>query len=247
MKLMNKVGFVIYSVISILFTLLGLCCCLSGARILGFVLILIAIIFFAAGKKIKKEGLTYFGPNRQAPVMDLRKHYKKTDVPCSDYVVIDTETTGLDAKTCEVIEIGAIKYRNHQEVAQYHTYVRPEGRLSPDAARVNHITWNDVKDGKSIIDAVVDLMSFVGEDTVIGYNIGFDIKFLQTRAQCDFGSVVFDVLEFARRMLPGRQSYKLQDLKTDFGIDRASHNAIDDCATTAAVYQYLLSLDADHK
>lgn len=180
----------------------------------------------------------------QAPVMGLRRFYCATEVPPTDYTVIDTETTGLDAKTCEVIEIGAIKYRGHEEVSRYHTYVKPVGPLSPDAAAVNHITRWDVAKGKDIVEAAAELREFVGEDVIIGYNVAFDIKFIQTRTQEDLSRPAFDVLAFARDVAPGLESYKLTDMQRMCNISGGSHSALADCATTAAVYKHLLDTPA---
>lgn len=43
----------------------------------------------------------------------------------SDYVVIDTETTGLDTDFCEIIEIAAIKVKNHEIVDTFSSLVKP--------------------------------------------------------------------------------------------------------------------------
>lgn len=43
----------------------------------------------------------------------------------SDYVVIDTETTGLDTDFCDIIEIAAIKVKNHEIVDTFSSLVKP--------------------------------------------------------------------------------------------------------------------------
>ena len=48
----------------------------------------------------------------------------------ADYVVFDLETTGINQERDEIIEISAVKVRNHEIVEEFSTLVNP-GRHIP--------------------------------------------------------------------------------------------------------------------
>ena len=60
-------------------------------------------------------------------------------------VVLDTETTGLyPAMGHRVVELGAVRFENGQEVAQMNTLLNPGRKMDPGASRVNGITDSDL-------------------------------------------------------------------------------------------------------
>lgn len=180
-------------------------------------------------------------PTGPAPRMPLRRFSPMTDLPPHDYVCIDTETTGLDARTCELLEIAAIRYRNHEEVDRFQTYIRPEGAIPRAVSKINHITWSKVYRAPALADVIGSFFQFVGEDILVGYNIGFDIKFIQTRTGDDIKNISFDVLPFVRDVFPDFTQYKLDTLRYHFGLGGSAHSAIGDCIATAGLLQRCMS------
>ena len=175
-------------------------------------------------------------PTEPAPKKQLLKFFREADIPPDDFVVIDT-----DACTEEVLEIAAIRYRDWKETDRFHRMIRPFGRIPAEATAINHIGWDDVANGIPIDQAVDELVEFLQDDVIIGYNVGFDIKFLQTRATRMILSKAFDVLNYGKALFPGLPAYKLGDMKSLFGIHIPAHRAMDDCLATAAVYHALRS------
>jgi polyribonucleotide nucleotidyltransferase len=99
------------------------------------------------------------------------------------------------------------------------------------------ITDKDVKGAPSPKDAVEQLLKFVGDATVVGHNVGFDLGFIEEARGGGFrfapGSYL-DTLVIAREGYPGAESYKLPDLARFFGIDLTqSHRALPDAEATA--------------
>lgn len=183
-------------------------------------------------------------PSGSVERMSLRRFYNEVNTPLSDYTVIDLETSGLDACTSEILEIGAIRYRNHNPVDRFHSYVRPTSAIPKAASDVNHITWRKVSSAPPLQEIVPSFFDFLGEDLLIGYNIGFDIKFIQTRTQIDIQNPAFDVLPFARKMLPGHENYRLDELRSTLSLSGHPHSALGDCETTAQVYLIALNSTA---
>lgn len=183
-------------------------------------------------------------PSSEAPRLALRSVAPWTSLPPHDYTVIDTETTGLNACTCEILEIAAIRCRNHREVDRFRTYIRPEGRIPQAASDVNHITWNKVYQAPFLHDVIDNFFAFIGDDVLVGYNLGFDLKFIQTRTQIDVKNDSFDVLPFVKRVFPGLLSYKLDYLRQRYSLGGRAHSAIGDCTATSALLRKCLSMPA---
>ena len=179
-------------------------------------------------------------PTTPAPRMSLRRFSPMTYLPPNDYTVIDLETTGLDACICEILEIGAIRFRQHQEVERFHSYIRPEGAISEESVSVHHITWAKVYQAPSLEEVSSSLFSFLGNDILVGYNIGFDIKFLQTHLGMNIKNKSFDVLPFIRSVVENLPNYKLDTVKNYFRVFVSSHSALSDCVATAQVFQKAL-------
>ena len=49
-----------------------------------------------------------------------------------DYVVIDFETTGFNPYNDKIIQVAAVKYRNHELVDQFVSYVNPSVQFGPN-------------------------------------------------------------------------------------------------------------------
>ncbi|MFR7678036.1 MAG: PolC-type DNA polymerase III [Acutalibacteraceae bacterium] len=183
-------------------------------------------------------------PTSPSPEMRLLRYFCETSVPPTDYTVLDLETSGLDACTCEILEIGAIRYRNHRAIGRYHTFVRPEGFISREASRVNHITWSTVCKAPYFSDVSEQLIEFLGDDVVVGFNVSFDMRFLQTRLGKGIKNPAFDVLSFVKEAEPNLPHYKLGDLRRHFHVGGVPHTALGDCMATAKIFQKCLASPA---
>lgn len=163
-----------------------------------------------------------------------------------DVVVLDTETTGIQADSERIIEIGAIKLRENRPVSKFHSYVNPQGvRSQAGALAVHGITDDSLLDKptfESIYPAMIDFMS--GCQLVI-HNAPFDVGFLNAELRrvgyntkvgdiCD----VVDTLVLARLRFPGQKN-NLDALCKRYGISnehRTLHGALLDADLLAKVY-----------
>lgn len=171
-------------------------------------------------------------PTIPAPAKALLKTYTKyEDIP-ADYVVIDTETGGLDPQTCEVLEIGAIKYHNGHEIARYHSFIRPVGAIPAQSSAIHGITWKHVCQAPLLDEMREGFFSFIGADVLVGHNIGFDIKFLQTRFGVQLSNPCFDTLEWSHIAFPFLRKYGLDYLRQHLGLGGTAHSALGDCEAT---------------
>ena len=159
-----------------------------------------------------------------------------------EFVVVDTETTGTDSKMADLVEVAAVRVRGSEIVDRWSTLVNP-GR--PIVGHQLHgLTDADVASAPSPAEAVGRLLEFVGDATIVGHNVGFDIGFLE-EARSD-GSrfepgTYLDTLVIARESFPGvPESYKLGELARFLGVETtASHRALPDAEATAEVMLWL--------
>ncbi len=97
------------------------------------------------------------------------------------YVVLDLETTGLDYRTEQIIEIGAIKINaEFKEIGRYHTLVSiGEGRTLPEfITKLTGISSDDLIGQKDEGSALSELGEFIGDSIVVAQNAPFDLSFI---------------------------------------------------------------------
>lgn len=190
--------------------------------------------------KDKTQTLRYLGD-----ILYKRAHtFTKTSSTPSDYTVIDVETTGLNYNNDEIIELGAIKYRNFMEVERFQTLIKPQTHIPESATAINYITDDMVKNQPSIADKLPDFLNFIGNDILVGHNVGFDIRFIlhacyNLNLQKPFITAL-DTLPLARKYIPKTSvpNYSLDELRTLLNIKTTGHRAIADCEATNTLYEY---------
>lgn len=151
------------------------------------------------------------------------------------YVVVDTETTGLDHNRDELLEIGAVKVVNGNVVDQFDTFVCAK-RINQKAAQINGITRAMVKDAPSADDAVSMFVEFAGDFILLAHNATFDKSFIESVRKLPNDWI--DTLDFAKIVMPGgRGGRKLSDLCERYGVqNESSHRALSDCMATHQCY-----------
>ena len=156
----------------------------------------------------------------------------------NEFVVFDTETTGLDSQNDSVIQLSAVKYKNLAPADSWNTYLNPGTPISDGAAAVNGIT-NEILEGKPKINQVAkDFLAFVGEAPIVGYNVDFDLKFMWC-AGIDLitGRDIYDVMLSAYSLFPKGSipNRKLTTVAEALGIKFDAHDSLEDSLATGEV------------
>jgi DNA polymerase-3 subunit epsilon/ATP-dependent DNA helicase DinG len=156
------------------------------------------------------------------------------------YVSIDLECTGLSPESDAIIEIGAVRFDESGVRETFVTFVNP---LRPLPYRIHLLTGIDEEDllNAPEFDTVSDdLESFIGNDPVVGHNIGFDLSFLSAAGVFPPGPA-FDTRELATLIMPGQADYSLYSLTRRFGIDfPVRHRALPDAMAAKDVFLALV-------
>ncbi|ACL56279.1 DNA polymerase III subunit epsilon [Methylobacterium nodulans] len=166
-------------------------------------------------------------------------------------IVLDTETTGTDAKTDRLIEIGGIELLNHIPTGrEFHRYINPQRAVSQGAFAVHGLSDAFLADKPLFAEILPDFLDFCGDATFVIHNAAFDVGFLnaeyarlgETAPPPIELSAVVDTLALARRKHPNAAN-NLDALCARYGIDnsrRTKHGALLDAQILAEVYIELL-------
>ncbi len=153
-----------------------------------------------------------------------------------DYCVLDTETTGLSAYYDEIIEIGILRVRNNEIVDRYSQLIQPKYVIDPFITSLTGITNEMVADMPSILDVKDEVLSFLGEDIIIGHNTSFDMSFLNEAFEEELNNEYMDTMQFARKLYPELVHHRLSDLTVYLGLSNNEHRALADCIATKELY-----------
>ena len=162
-------------------------------------------------------------------------------------IVLDTETTGLNAKLGDrVIEIGCIEMRSRRVTENhFHQYLNPERKSDEGAARVHGIADEFLADKPKFAEIAKQFVEYVRGAELIIHNAGFDVEFLDLElARAGLGKLadhvagVVDSLGMARELHPGKRN-SLDALCERYAVDNAHrtlHGALLDARLLAEVY-----------
>lgn len=151
----------------------------------------------------------------------------KSIVP-AEFVAIDIETTGLNSRHDDIIEIAAVLFRKGEPAGAFSTLVRTKKTLPAFIVTLTGITQEDLEAGKEPKEALAAFSEFAGERPLVAHNISFDTGFISNKLAAlklpSLKNACFDTLLFSRLALPGQPSYKLENLSKALGISENSHH-----------------------
>ena len=163
-----------------------------------------------------------------------------------DFTVIDIETTGLSPKDNEIIELGAVKYRDGEIVSQYQQLINPGTSIPQSITKLTGITDDMVRDAPAFDESVDGFLAFIGDDLLLGHNTNFDINFIYDACvACGHDPIkndFVDTMRISKKMHPEYPNHKLQTLTKELGVDdKGHHRSVADCIMTAECFLRMLS------
>ena len=159
------------------------------------------------------------------------------------FLVIDTETTGLDPATDRVVELAWVMF-HHGSIHGYgSTLVDPQENIPTEASRIHGITDDMVRDAPILMGALVQMEQLLPHvNAVVCHNVPFDLAFLPP-----LGKPALCTLAWARQVWPSR-SHRLQRLGEEMGLRQqlsdlhhVAHRALPDAMLTAMVLHQLIA------
>lgn len=164
----------------------------------------------------------------------MKKYINKT------MVALDIETTGLDPKNGEIIELAAVKFKGDKIIKKYQSLVNPDVEIPRIVSAITGINDDDVKKSPRINELINEFNNFVGEYPIIGHNINFDINFLNNKG-FHFKNAKYDTWKLAALLVPNLSSHSLESLAEFFKIKHIeSHRALDDVLASIELFNILV-------
>lgn len=170
-----------------------------------------------------------------------RIHRDKSLQLLNEYVVIDIETTGIGVFSNDIIEVAAVHIRDGKIIDTFSELVY-SNRLNAEAAAINHISQDMLKNARKPWDVLNDFSAFIGDLPLLGHNIDFDLSFIC--AIHPIGNAFEDTCILADEYLSGGfgplrlKDRKLPTLCDAFGVEvKDAHRALDDSIATHLCYE----------
>ena len=163
------------------------------------------------------------------------------------YIVLDTETTGLNAADDEILQVSII---DNEGAVLFDSYIKPTQHTEwAEAERIHHITPEMVADAPTIAEVMPEINDILNRyDKIVGYNLKFDKAFLENNGAEFLSTEYADVMKMFAPIYgewnDQRGSYKWQKLTIaadyygyDWSEHKEAHNSLGDCYATLHVYK----------
>ena len=171
---------------------------------------------------------------------DRKNKYNYTDRDLKNYIVIDTETTGLSAQRDHIIEISALKIKNGKIIENYTSLVNPGIMIPKSSIKIHGITDDMVIDAPTIDQVLPEFIDFIGNQPLIGHNLSFDLRFINSYLDKNINHDLVDTMLIARKKLGFLTNHKLITLIEYFELGESQeHRSLSDCIYTYKVYEKL--------
>lgn len=200
-------------------------------------------------KSVKKRALA------EMPEVKFSKITRKTNIDSLfPLVIIDIETTGLNCRKNQIIEVSAIKYEaDFTPDFCFTTLCKAKSPLPNEITQITNITDDMLADAPAFESVVDSLSDFIKGCNICGYNLEFDLKFLFVHG-LDLPTKVkyYDVMALAKSKLKrepynsNSYNYDVTDYKLDtvakyYNIYRNNaHRSLSDCYATGKVLKELI-------
>ena len=185
--------------------------------------------------------------------IDTHRLFRGLEISNCSFVILDTETTGLEASMGDkIISLAALKIRNSliQENEFLDELINPERDIPWESVKIHHITDEHVRGKPTLPELQSKINLFLKKSILIGHNIEFDKKFIyQDAANSDLSKRMkkitsIDTIYLTAALYPDLENYDLSYLCEHFNIrtnDQIRHSALGDCWITARLFLHLLN------
>jgi DNA polymerase III epsilon subunit family exonuclease len=173
------------------------------------------------------------------------------------FVAWDTETTGISAERCYLVELAACTFDEDFLHRRFESLIKPPESIPADVIKVHGITDQMVEhapNAAAVLEQFDEFLSLSGSPRVLlAHNCGFDISFIHAETRrlgsnaLRHSEIVLDTCVLARRLLPQLQSHSLGGLVEALRVPvpESYHRAAADVQALYGIFMKLLGLAAD--
>jgi DNA polymerase-3 subunit epsilon len=189
---------------------------------------------------------------------DQRFRFLYDPSPEDEWVSVDCETTGLNARSDKIISIGAVRIQGHRVLAseRLDLLVKPDKAISAESVKIHGLRERDVAAGLDPDEAMRQLLRFIGSRPLVGYYLEFDVALINRaifpmlgvrlpQPKVEISALYYD---WKQRSLPPYQhgasiDLRLATMMADLGLPtRRAHDAVNDAIMAALAFVKLRRL-----
>jgi DNA polymerase-3 subunit alpha (Gram-positive type) len=164
----------------------------------------------------------------------------------TEYIVFDIETTGLSQKKNKIIEIGAVKVKDGEEIDRFSEFINPEEPIPYSIEQLTSITDEMVMHAPTVDVILPKFLEFCGDDIVVAHNAAFDTGFIKKNAKdlgIKFDNTIMDTMTLSHVLLPELGKFTLDRVCKALNVKNEHHHrAVDDANATAKIFVKLYEM-----
>lgn len=184
----------------------------------------------------------------KAKLKDEKFSFLFNEDATGEYVVFDTETTGLNPKVDEILSIGAVKIKDNKILTSqtFEVYVKNSKKIGSKSIEIHRIRPCDVQNAKNPDEAIVEFLNFIGERTLVGYYLEFDVnminKYIQPLLGIKLPNKMIEISELyydaqITTIPQGNIDLRFDTMLKKYNIPNMGvHNAVNDAVMTAMIF-----------
>lgn len=165
----------------------------------------------------------------------------------AEYVFFDLETTSVSALLSEIIEFGAVKFKNNKVIDRKQIFIKPNKKISEFTTSLTSITNEHVEKAPKINEVIHEIKEWIGDSILVAHNASFDFHFLN-KAYIDNGlgeikNPIIDTMKVSWILHPNSRSHKLSTLSKNELVEydpKIAHRADYDAEILCKVFERLL-------
>ncbi|ANP66068.1 3'-5' exonuclease [Vibrio sp. B513a] len=173
----------------------------------------------------------------------------------TEYVSLDCETTSLDPNRAELVTIAATKIIDNRIITSqpFEARLRAPQSLDSGSVKIHRIRHQDLVDGISEKEALLELLDFIGNRPLVGYHIRYDKKILDLACLRQLGFPLPNPLIEVSQIYHDKLERHLPNAYFDLSLDaickhlelpiQDKHDALQDAISAALVFVRLTKGD----
>ncbi|UFN69432.1 3'-5' exonuclease [Vibrio alginolyticus] len=173
----------------------------------------------------------------------------------TEYVSLDCETTSLDPNRAELVTIAATKIIDNRIITSqpFEVRLRAPQSLDSGSVKIHRIRHQDLVDGISEKEALLELLDFIGNRPLVGYHIRYDKKILDLACLRQLGFPLPNPLIEVSQIYHDKLERHLPNAYFDLSLDaickhlelpiQDKHDALQDAISAALVFVCLTKGD----
>lgn len=158
------------------------------------------------------------------------------------YVALDLELTGLEVGEDEIIEVGAVQFKESGVLDTLSCLVKPQRSLPLKITRMTGITPEMLAHAPTFDEIAPKLTKFISHYPIIGHSVHRDLEMLGAEGLYT-PQTVYDTFDLATLLLPHMSAYKLVTLADYLGVEYPeAHRALQDAEASRLVFLRFLDI-----